>query len=70
MALGQEDQAREALGQVPAKLADHAEIAGARSALALAEEGREARDQLQTLQGPRWPPTRRTIRPATTSPPR
>ncbi|HWY25149.1 MAG TPA: co-chaperone YbbN [Nevskia sp.] len=50
MALGQEDQAREALGQVPAKLADHAEIAGARSALALAEEGREAKDQLQSFQ--------------------
>jgi putative thioredoxin len=50
MALGQEVQAREALGQVPAKLADHAEIAGARSALALAEEGREAKDQLQSFQ--------------------
>src|SRR6476646_8303223 len=36
MALGQEDQAREALNQVPAKIADHAEIAGARSALMLA----------------------------------
>src|SRR6185437_7670487 len=41
MALGQEDQAREALEQVPAKIADHAEIAGARSALMLAEEGRQ-----------------------------
>jgi len=50
MALGQEDQAREALDQVPAKLADHAEIAGARSALALAEEGRKAKDQLQSFQ--------------------
>ncbi len=50
MALGQEDQAREALGKVPPKLADHAEIAGARSALALAEEGRKAKDQFQTLQ--------------------
>src|SRR5271165_5308798 len=37
MSLGQEDQARQALEQVPAKLADHAEITGARSALALAE---------------------------------
>jgi len=37
LALGQEDQAREALARVPPKLADHAEIAGARSALALAE---------------------------------
>ncbi len=50
MALGQEDQAKQALAQVPPKLADHAEIAGARSALALAEEGRQAKDQLQSLQ--------------------
>jgi putative thioredoxin len=50
MALGQEDQAREALSQVPPKLADHAEIAGARSALALAEEGRKAKDQFESLQ--------------------
>ena len=50
MALGQEDQARQALAQVPEKLADHAEIAGARSALALAEEGRKAKGQLQSLQ--------------------
>ncbi len=50
MALGDEDQARAALAQVPAKIADHAEVAGARSALALAEEGRTARDQLGALQ--------------------
>ena len=50
MALGQEDQAREALDQVPEKIAEHAEIAGARSALALAEEGRKATGQLQSLQ--------------------
>jgi putative thioredoxin len=50
LALGQEDQAREALARVPPKLADHAEIAGARSALALAEEGRKAKDQLQSFQ--------------------
>jgi putative thioredoxin len=50
MALGQEDQARQALDQVPEKIADHAEVAGARSALALAEEGREAKGQLQNLQ--------------------
>jgi len=50
MALGQEDQARQALEQVPEKIADHAEIAGARSALALAEEGRKAKGQLQSLQ--------------------
>ena len=50
MALGQEDQAKQALAQVPPKLADHAEIAGVRSALALAEEGRAAKGQLQSLQ--------------------
>ena len=50
MSLGQEDKARQALEQVPAKLADHAEIAGARSALTLAAEGRKAKGQLQSLQ--------------------
>ena len=50
MALGQEEQARQALARVPAKLADQADIAGARSALALAEEGRKARGQLQSLE--------------------
>jgi putative thioredoxin len=50
MALGEEDQAAAALEQVPEKLTDHAEIAGARSALALAAEGRAAKSQLQSLQ--------------------
>jgi putative thioredoxin len=50
MAMGQEEQAEEALSQVPEKLSEHAEIAGARSALALAKEGRAAKDQLQSLQ--------------------
>ena len=50
MALGQEDQAGQALARVPAKIADHAEIAGARSALALAQEGRKAKSQLTSLQ--------------------
>jgi putative thioredoxin len=50
MALGQEDQARQALQQVPPKISDHAEVAGARSALALAEEGRKAKGRLQDLQ--------------------
>lgn len=50
MAMGQEDAAEEALTQVPEKLAEHAEIAGARSALMLAREGRAAKDQLQSLQ--------------------
>jgi putative thioredoxin len=49
VALCQEDQAHDALAQVPAKIAEHAEIAGARSALALAEEGRDAKDQLSSL---------------------
>ena len=50
LALGQEDQARETLARVPPRLADHTEIAGARSALALAEEGHKAKDQLQSFQ--------------------
>ncbi len=50
LALGQEGQAEQALAQVPAKIADHAEVAGARSALALALEGREAKDQLSSLE--------------------
>jgi putative thioredoxin len=50
LALGQDEDAQQALAQVPAKIADHAEIARARSALALAEEGREAADQLAALQ--------------------
>ena len=50
LALGQEDQAADALAQVPAKLADHAEISGARSALVLATEGRAAAAQLQQFE--------------------
>ena len=46
MALGQEDQARDALEQVPPAIADHAEIKGVKSALLLAEEGRHASGQL------------------------
>jgi putative thioredoxin len=46
MAMGDEAQAQDALAQVPAKIAQHAEIAGARSALALAEEGRRAAGQV------------------------
>lgn len=46
IALGREDQAREALDQVPPAIATHAEIAGVRSALELAEEGRAAAAQL------------------------
>ena len=49
MALGQEEQADEALSQVPEKLVDHAEISGARSALMLAREGREAQAKLESF---------------------
>ena len=50
MAIGQEDQAADALSQVPAKIADHAEISGARSALTLAAEGRKAASRLKDLE--------------------
>jgi putative thioredoxin len=50
MALGDEEQAKETLSRVPEKLAEHAEIAGARAALALAEEGRQATGQLTALE--------------------
>ncbi len=50
LALDQTEQAHAALEQVPAKIAQHAEIAGARSALALAEEGRNAAAGLTSLQ--------------------
>lgn len=46
LALDQEEQAAAALAQVPAKIAEHPEIAGARSALALAAEGRAAAEGL------------------------
>ena len=42
IALGDEEQAEEVLKEVPAALAEHAEIAGAKSALALVAEGRKA----------------------------
>ncbi len=50
IALGREDEAQEVLAQVPAKFSEHAEVAGARSALALAEEGRKARAELSTYE--------------------
>ncbi len=50
LALGREDEAAAALEQVPPKIAEHAEVAGARSALALAQEGRAASAQLTALQ--------------------
>ena len=51
MALGQEDQAEQALAQVPAAIAEHPEIAGARSALILAREGRAAAAGRSALEG-------------------
>ena len=50
LALGDMEQARDALQQVPEKIAEHPEIVGARSALSLAEEGRIARDKLGIFQ--------------------
>ena len=50
MAMGDEAQAQEVLEQVPAGIAQHAEIAGARSALALAEEGRKAKAGMAGLE--------------------
>ena len=49
LAMGDEEQALAALEQVPAKIAGHAEIAGARSAIALAAEGRRAADGLDDV---------------------
>ena len=42
LAMGEEEQALAALDQVPEKIADHAEVAGARSAVTLAAEGKQA----------------------------
>jgi putative thioredoxin len=42
LAMGDAAQAEDVVGQVPAALADHAEIAGAKAALALAAEGAKA----------------------------
>ena len=49
-AMGEEHQALDALAQVPAKIAEHAEVSGARNALTLASEGRAARDQLASFE--------------------
>ena len=48
--LGEDDQAQDALEQVPAPIAEHAEISGARSALTLALEGRKAQAELATYE--------------------
>ena len=49
-AMGDDGQAQTALDRVPAKIADHPEISGARSVLALAAEGAKAAAQLATYQ--------------------
>ena len=49
LAMGDEDQAQDALAQVPTKIAEHAEVAGARAALALAAEGRQAAGQIGAI---------------------
>jgi putative thioredoxin len=50
LALGQEEQASEALERVPEKISAHSEVAGARAALALSAEGREAGAQLASFE--------------------
>ena len=50
MMLGRDEDAQQTLDQVPEKIAEHAEIAGARSALTLAAEGRRARELLGTFE--------------------
>jgi putative thioredoxin len=50
LAAGREAEAEAVLAEVPAKIADHAEIAGARSALTLAIEGKQASGQLRQLE--------------------
>jgi putative thioredoxin len=50
LAAGREDEAEALLAEVPPKIADHAEVAGARSALALAIEGKKASGQLRQLE--------------------
>ncbi|HWA78834.1 MAG TPA: tetratricopeptide repeat protein [Acetobacteraceae bacterium] len=47
---GNEKAAGEALARVPARLAEHAEIVGARAAVTLAEEGRKATAGLASLE--------------------
>jgi putative thioredoxin len=49
LALGDERQAAELLAQVPAKLAEHVEVAGACAALVLAVEGRKAQAAMAGL---------------------
>jgi putative thioredoxin len=50
LAAGEEEEAKEALARVPPRISEHAEVAGARSALAVAEEGRRAARQLHAYE--------------------
>ena len=50
LAMGEEHQAGEILAQVPAALAEHVEISGAKAALALAQEGRKAQAAMSDLE--------------------
>ena len=50
LAAGREEEAQALLGEVPAKIAEHAEVSGARSAVALAMEGRKASSQLREFE--------------------
>ena len=50
LAMGDEEQAGQVLAEAPEKIAEHAEVVGARSALALAVEGRQAQGQLRSLE--------------------
>ncbi len=50
LAMGDESQALDVLAEVPPALADHVEITGARTVLALAEEGRQAQAASAELQ--------------------
>ena len=49
LALGEEDEAAATLDRAPAKIGEHAELSGARSAIALAAEGRRAAAGLASL---------------------
>lgn len=48
--MGELDEARELLGQIPPALAEHADVQAARSALQLQEEGAQAAHQLKPLE--------------------
>lgn len=50
LALGEEQQAEQVFAEVPAALANHIEITGARAALALAQEGQKAQAAMSGLE--------------------